>query len=83
MNAVILDGAALTHETLAEAFGFPTYYGRNLDALADCLSELPPTAAIVLHGADADEYGRRILAVLRDAAQSNPNFRLFFGEEIL
>ena len=27
-----------THERLAEAFGFPSYYGFNLDALYDCLT---------------------------------------------
>ena len=27
------------HGRLKEAFGFPTYYGRNWDALSDCLAE--------------------------------------------
>ena len=29
------------HKLLAETFSFPPYYGANLDALWDCLSELP------------------------------------------
>ena len=37
MKSVFLQGDALTHDALAEAFGFPAYYGRNLDALNDCL----------------------------------------------
>lgn len=27
------------HDLLKEAFGFPEYYGRNWDALADCLGD--------------------------------------------
>ena len=32
---------AEAHEHLAEVFGFPEYYGRTLDALHDCLTDLP------------------------------------------
>ncbi|MFY8209202.1 MAG: barstar family protein [Caulobacter sp.] len=28
------------HDVLARALGFPDFYGRNLDALADCLSSV-------------------------------------------
>ena len=41
---IVLDGRALLekaagHEYLAERFAFPEYYGKNLDALWDLLSE--------------------------------------------
>jgi hypothetical protein len=41
-----VDGAAVEtagelHDALAAALGFPEHYGRNLDALADCLRDLP------------------------------------------
>ena len=81
MNAVILDGRCLTHGALADAFGFPPYYGRNLDALADCLGDLAPSAVIVLHAGEADGEGKRVLAVLRGAARDNGNLRLFFAQE--
>jgi len=47
---VRLDGRTLTdaptfHAVLAKAFGFPKSYGKNLDALVDCLTELDNAAA--------------------------------------
>ncbi len=45
MTLIHIDGRKLTdaramHVALAEAFGFPSSYGNNLDALIDCLSHL-------------------------------------------
>jgi hypothetical protein len=45
MATVRLDGAAITdwpsfHAQSREAFGFPDFYGDNLDAWVDCLSYL-------------------------------------------
>lgn len=47
-----LDTAGMTSSTevldrIGEVLGFPAYYGVNLDALADCLSDLD-TATVVL-----------------------------------
>ena len=39
----LTDPAGL-HAALAEAFGFPASYGKNLDALVDCLSGLDDPA---------------------------------------
>ncbi len=46
MKKIIIDGAKIAtkdelHDTLAAAFGFPEWYGRNLDALYDCLTTYP------------------------------------------
>lgn len=35
---------------LGEALQFPSYYGRNLDALADCLTDITAPTALVWHG---------------------------------
>ena len=45
MRICILDGEnilnkEMLHDTLAAALDFPDWYGRNLDALYDCLTDL-------------------------------------------
>jgi RNAse (barnase) inhibitor barstar len=40
IDARRLTDAAGLHATMAEAFGFPATYGKNLDALVDCLTHL-------------------------------------------
>ena len=45
MATVKLDGASITdwdsfHTACVEAFGFPVFYGRSMDAWIDCLSYL-------------------------------------------
>jgi RNAse (barnase) inhibitor barstar len=33
------------HEVFSEAFGFPDFYGRNMDAWIDCMTSLDDPAA--------------------------------------
>ncbi len=62
------------HDHLAQALELPAYYGRNLDALYDCLTELGP-CVIELAGAQAlrqaGGYGARLLRCLEDAARDS------------
>ena len=66
----ITDGESF-HHVFAETFGFPDFYGRNMDAWIDCLSDLdePSTAmttvhipsgeVLVLHLDNAQDFARR------------------------
>ena len=68
-------------EFFQEQFNFPDYYGRNLDALYDLLSEVTEKTHITISGGIADEanlgeYGERLLTVLEEAAQDNPDLKL-------
>lgn len=67
------------HSYLAQMLDFPDYYGKNLDALFDCLCELGEFT-IVLEGEhildQTDCYGTKVLRVFEEAAQANPRLKL-------
>ena len=60
-----------THAYLQEVFAFPAHYGKNLDALYDCLTELDAAEVELLHSdemkAALGKYGEQLLRVFRDA----------------
>ena len=81
MKTVFLTGDNLTHDALAQAFGFPEYYGRNLDALHDCLTDLHEETdlSIVHPEALLETLGPayvRLTRVLSNAAEENPYLKL-------
>jgi RNAse (barnase) inhibitor barstar len=49
IDARRLTDAAGLHATLGEAFGFTAGYGKNLDALVDCLTHLDDPHAAMSH----------------------------------
>lgn len=53
LDAGAWDDAAAMHRDLAAALGFPDYYGKNLDALNDCLGEV----ATYTYGSNKDTAG--------------------------
>ncbi len=77
MKIVLLRGGEDFHEILARELSFPSYYGHNLDALHDCLTEVSADTAIIL--ADADKADARLIRVLRDSAEENPCLRVYAG----
>ena len=57
MKSVILDAKKMAekekmHEYFAKKFDLPEYYGRNLDALFDCLCEINEPTLIKLKNED-------------------------------
>ena len=63
------------HETLARELGFPQWYGHNLDALFDCLSEIDTPTLLHLQGWDPlADWAQGFTDTLCDAALENPFF---------
>ena len=78
IDALKLNDRDSAHDYLAEVFEFPEYYGKNLDALYDCLGDISePTRLYVMRDATMDpddEYARqmdRLCTVLLLAAREN------------
>lgn len=88
MEIIILDGRQMTdrnaaHTYLQTALALPDYYGRNLDALYDCLTEKTGVQIILTYIREMSEnlgnYADMLLATLTEAAEENPNI-LFLAE---
>ena len=82
----ILDCGEMTdreraHEYIAEVLEFPDYYGKNLDALFDCLTDMGESS-ILLTNLDALEmlgdYSGALLAVFEEAEQANEDLTLIY-----
>ena len=84
MQVQFLYGAQITskeqlHQLFAERFSFPDYYGANLDALWDCLTDLSVPVELILVDKNAlcenlPDYGSRFLRLLEDLSRENPDF---------
>ena len=87
---VRIDGAEILsrddlHDALSRQLSLPEYYGRNLDALYDCLTELSePTELHLVNKAELTVnlgiYAEVFETVLRDACAENACLRLSLEE---
>lgn len=76
MNEVVLYGEEMQenpHEYIKEKLDFPDYYGGNLDALFDCLSELSDKIIIIKDSTLLDED---LIDTFKDASSENPDLKL-------
>ena len=63
------------HEYIAKTLGFPDYYGKNLDALYDCLTEFCRDTLIVIRYSSVlkeqlGDYGADLLDTFADAEKA-------------
>lgn len=72
------------HRHLAEGFQFPEYYGQNLDALNDCVSQLGiPDAGQLVVFQHMDCLDRDTLNVLLDIFAINARRYMLFGQRMI
>ena len=85
METILLDGRCLkqkdrAHRYLKRKFQFPDYYGNNLDAMWDLLTEnCEPMTVIVRYSRpllEEEGYGARILRVLGQVEEEREGFSL-------
>ncbi len=86
MAEVVLDGLDIAsleevHDRFAQALALPEWYGRNLDALFDCLTDQgePVTVRLLHQETLEDRLGRRgraLVHLLRRAAEKNSRVTL-------
>lgn len=86
IDGAVLETRAQLHDALAEQLSLPEYYGRNLDALFDCLTDFREEADIyLLHAeelfAHLGVYADVLQTVLRDACAENPRLHFDLVEE--
>ena len=91
MRVIVLDGKMMTdpaaaHKYIAETAGFPEWYGKNLDALNDCLGELGKNTCVVLlnEGTMRKQlggYAARMLDVFENASEQPYSFDFVICED--
>jgi len=83
MVKYILDGSKMlsretAHDELQRALSLPEYYGRNLDALWDCVSAIEGEIVLQHSGimlASLGLYGKKIVTVFEEAAEHSSGIR--------
>ena len=83
MREIIIDGSAIftspdLHEALIGALNLPSNYGKNLDALYDCLTEIEEDIHLQLHNwhhieANLKDYSGKAVYVFHCAMDDNPH----------
>lgn len=79
INCAEIRSMAEMHDVLARKLNFPEWYGRNLDALHDCLTSLcEETKITFLHFPALPFRSAGLLNVLRDSESENQKLEVSF-----
>ncbi|WP_394273054.1 barstar family protein [Butyricicoccus sp.] len=77
---VVLDARRMGQDTvypyLKEMLALPDYFGSNLDALYDCLTELGATEILLTHVPEAADGFDRVYRVMCAAERGNPALQI-------
>ena len=64
------------HNYLKKKMKFPDYYGGNLDALYDCLTDISSDTAVDIRYDDENDMQRDVLEVFSDAVAANTHLAI-------
>ena len=83
MKKIILDGNILAditqvHEYLKETLDFPEYYGKNLDALHDCLTDLENVEITITAPKEDGAIFQKVSRVFKAADRANDKLMIHF-----
>lgn len=76
LDGNILSDAAMVHDYLIEMLEFPEYYGKNLDALHDCLTDLEHIYITITAPKEDGAIFQKILRVFKAAERENESLKL-------
>ena len=77
LDAMRLQSKDEAHKYLRDALNFPEYYGGNLDALHDCLTELDDIEIEFMNTERVSGgYFARVMNVFKDSAEENPELKI-------
>ena len=83
MKQITLDGNLLAditqvHDYLKDMLEFPEYYGKNLDALYDCLTDLMDVEITITAPEEDGAIFQKVLRVFKAADRENEGLKVIF-----
>lgn len=81
MKQISLDGnvladASFVHDYLKQQLEFPDYYGKNFDALYDCLTDLDGVEITIKTPSEDGAVFQKVVRIFQAAAAANEHIQL-------